>query len=236
MTETTDRADMIAAAHALATLSAVVAALKAEALGEAAPRTCNTEERKTMSTMTWIDVETNGLDAHANHLLEVACLVTDEELNVLDEMGFQAVIYYPSREADALYESANEHVRKMHADTGLWDKLGDGIPLAKVDEQLLAYVAQFSAPRTSPVAGNSVRLDMNFMDAYLPHTASHLDYHMRDVSTIAGLASAWYDLPRYEKASDHTAMTDIRESIRELRHYRELIFRESFYTTKKGTP
>ena len=179
-----------------------------------------------MTCITWIDVETNGLDPRRNRLLEIACLVTDEDLNILDTDGYQAVVRHGLWGARRAYRKAIPYVQDMHTITGLWDKLEDGKPLKQIDDELFSYIARFSPPGRSPVGGNSVRLDMNFMDRYLPKTAGHLDFHMRDVSTVGGLARDWgYDLPRFEKYSDHTAMTDIRESIRELRHYREMIFR-----------
>jgi len=176
------------------------------------------------SPWAWIDVETTGLDAEGKHLLEVACIVTDADLNILHSNGFQAVVRYSVQEVVGLMLEANDYVVEMHTKTGLWDRLTSGKPAEEVDASLRNYLASFSPARTMPVAGNSVRLDMNFIDKHLPLTSAHLDYHMRDVSSIAGMASDWYDLPWFDKASDHTAMTDIRESIRELRHYRRAIF------------
>lgn len=178
-----------------------------------------------MSNIAAIDVETTGLIAHKEHLLEIACIPVDENLNVLDTIGFHAVVRYRNSERHSLRDRADPYVRRMHDITGLWGKLRDGVPLEDIDAQMRDYLKQFGEPGTMPVLGNSVRLDMNFMDEYLPLTAAFLDYHMRDVSTVAGLASDWYDLPYFEKHSDHTAMTDIKESIRELKHYREAIFR-----------
>lgn len=178
----------------------------------------------TKAPWAWIDVETTGLDAENKHLLEIACVVTDANLNVLDDAGFQAVIRYSAEEVVGLMLEANEYVVKMHQKTGLWDRLTNGTPVYEVDSGLRDYLARFAEPRTMPVAGNSVRLDMNFIDRHLPLTSAHLDYHMRDVSSVAGMAGDWYDLPWFDKHSDHTAMTDIRESIRELRHYRDAVF------------
>ena len=179
-----------------------------------------------MANITWIDVETTGLNAHEHRLLEVACLVTDENLNILDQRGYQAVVFHDATGVAEAKNTANDFAYRMHEKTGLWERLLAGKMLSQIDVELRQYVAQFSKARTSPVGGNSVRRGMNFMDAYLPLTAGHLDYHMRDVFTIAGLASDWFDAPWFEKASDHTAMTDIQESIRELKHYRELIFKK----------
>ena len=183
----------------------------------------------TKSNIAWIDTETNGLDASKNSLLEIAVIVTDCELNVLDEVGFHAVVRYELPRAQELYDQAVPFVQDMHTKTGLWHRLSevDALPRFVVDRDLRDYLQHFGEPGTMPVAGNTVRLDMNFMDANLPTTAKFLDYHMRDVSTVAGFANDWYDLPWFQKKSDHTAMVDIRESIREIKHYREAVFRNA---------
>lgn len=173
----------------------------------------------------WIDVETDSLDAETGHLLEIACLVTDGDLNVLDEEGFHAVVKYTSNEAHAMRVAAKPVVREMHDKTGLWVRtwMPEAVPLDEVDLRLSHYLSDFGAMYEMPVAGNSVRLDMNFMDKHLPRVSNYLDYHMRDVSTLAGFANDWYGhgWDEFEKHNDHTAMTDIRESIREARYYRE---------------
>jgi oligoribonuclease len=176
----------------------------------------------------WVDVETDRLDAHTGHLLEIAVVVTDADLNVLDDEGFHAVIYHSTDEVASMYAETDPYVIEMHTKTDLWAKVTDPTTTysrSRADEVLRDYLEQFGNPKTMPVAGNSVRLDMNFMEEHLPETAAFLDYHMRDVSTVAGLASDWYDLPWFTKHSDHTAKLDIRESIRELKHYREAIFK-----------
>ena len=183
------------------------------------------------SNIAWIDVETDGLDARGDHLLEIACIVTDSELNILDERGFHALVKYEKHEVDKMRESAALVVREMHDKTGLWGRLWGhtrALPLSEIDARLFKYLRGFGRTGEMPVGGNSVRLDMNFMDQHLPKVASHLSYQMRDVSTVAGLAKAWDpDLPHFQKYSDHTAMVDIKESIRELKHYRETVFRSA---------
>ncbi len=174
----------------------------------------------------WVDVETGGTNPQTSPLLEIAIVITDDQLNILDKVGFHAIVRHGDPEIAEWKAMVDPHVLKMHEKTGLWDKLNsrEAKPLAQIDGEAMAYLSIFGKPGTMPVAGNSVRLDMNFMDRYLPLTAKYLDYHMRDVSTIAGIAHDWYNVPRLEKHSDHTAMTDIRESIRELKHYREQVF------------
>jgi Oligoribonuclease (3''->5'' exoribonuclease) len=179
----------------------------------------------------FIDVETDSLNAHDGHLLEIACLVTDTDLNVLEGEGFHAVVYYSPSDADDMRYAANPVVQEMHDVTGLWHKLSGpkALHLHNVDSRLRKYLSRFGRAHQMPVGGNSVRLDMNFMDRHLPKTANFLHYQMRDVTTVAKLAQAWYpDLAEFEKRSDHTAMVDIRESIRELQYYRQAVFKASF--------
>lgn len=186
---------------------------------------------KPLSNIAWMDVETDGLKTRGGHLLEIACLVTDAELNILDETGYEAVVHYAEPTARLIRERADPFVQQMHDKTGLWVELsrrgkGGAKPLTEIDAELFKYLRQFGRTRTMPLGGNSVRLDFNFVEEFLPKTYGHLDYHMIDVSTVAGLAHRWYpDTERIQKHSDHTAMVDIRESIRELAYYRERVFK-----------
>jgi len=183
---------------------------------------------KTLGNIAWMDVETDGLKTRGGHLLEVACLVTDPDLNILDETGYEAVVHYAEPKARLIRGRANPFVQQMHDKTGLWAELSrkEAKPLTQIDAELFKYLRQFGRTRTMPLGGNSVRLDFNFVEEFLPKTYGHLDYHMIDVSTVAGLAHRWYpEIERIEKRSDHTAMVDIRESIRELAYYREAVFK-----------
>lgn len=165
----------------------------------------------------WTDVETNGLDPEENVLLEVAILVTDLDLNVLDDEGFHSVIHYYPDEIEAIKELTVPYVLDMHTKTGLWDKLHRGTDLEIVDGELLEYMKSFSTtPRLNRIGGNSITLDRNFMNRYLPHSFGHLSYRSWDVSTLAGMVEHRKGL-KHEKKSTHEAMSDIRESIDELR-------------------
>lgn len=182
------------------------------------------------SNMPVIDVETTGLIAHQGFLLEIACIVVDADLNILDDEGYQAVVSYDELEVVILRDEADRRVREMHDKTGLWDRLTseDAKPLHQIDQELSEYLARFGEPRTMPLVGNSPRLDFNFIDEHLPITSMFLDYHMRDVSTIAGAAEDWYGQTNFVKGNDHTAMTDVRECIKEFRHYRDTVFKRRF--------
>lgn len=170
----------------------------------------------------WIDVETDGLKAHEKSLLEVACLVTDTDLNILDDTGFEAVILYSPDRVDQMKANADPFVLDMHNTSGLWDKLPYGTPVSQVDLALFDYIRQFSPNKhQARLGGNSVRLDLNFVDEWLPQTYNHLHYRFIDVTTVATLGEWWVDAPIFHKVKAHTAMSDIRESIAELKYLRE---------------
>lgn len=176
--------------------------------------------------ITWIDVETMGVDANENELLEVACLITDTELNILDEVGYQATVYFSPEDVLNLKSKAGDFIIDMHSKTDLWSRLStEGKSLEQVDNELFAYIKTFIPEWGSRLAGNSITLDRNFINANLPLVAEHLTYRSFDVSTIAGLAQAWYgEDVVYQKKTLHSADSDIRESIEELRFLRNRVF------------
>lgn len=172
----------------------------------------------------WGDVETTGVEAFdGDVLLEVAVLVTDADLNILDEEGYQSTIFYSRADVDRLISGTSEFVVNMHTATGLWDRLPEGKPQDQVDEELLAYMKEFVPDaKTAPLGGNSITLDRNFMNRYLPNSFAHLHYQSIDVSTLARLANYWGGPELgYKKKKLHSAFSDIRESIEELRYLRK---------------
>ncbi|BAJ28506.1 MULTISPECIES: oligoribonuclease [Kitasatospora] len=173
--------------------------------------------------LVWIDCEMTGLDLDRDALIEVAALVTDSELNVLGE-GVDVIIRPP---AEAL-EGMPEVVRQMHTASGLLDELADGLTMAEAQERVLAYVREHvpEAGRT-PLCGNSVATDRGFLSRDMPELEGHLHYRIVDVSSIKELARRWYPRAYYnspQKGGNHRALADIRESIAELRYYREAVF------------
>lgn len=191
------------------------------------------------ANIAWIDVETNGLDAHKNRLLEIAVVITDPELNILHEDGYHAIVHYDEAIWRGMRAHSNAYVQEMHDQTGLWQKLSGpkSKPLSMIDAELFKYLRWYGRKGQMPLGGNSPRLDLNFMEQWLPKSYAHISYQMRDVTTVAKLAQAWYPgLPEFRKLSDHTASLDIRESIRELKHYRREVFRspDERYTFSRG--
>ncbi|MFE0465525.1 oligoribonuclease [Kitasatospora sp. NPDC058965] len=173
--------------------------------------------------LVWIDCEMTGLDLERDALIEVAALVTDSELNILGE-GVDVVIRPP---AQAL-ETMPEVVRQMHTASGLLDELDAGLTLAEAERLVLDYVRQH-APEggKTPLCGNSVATDRGFLSRDMPALEGHLHYRIVDVSSIKELARRWYPRAYYnspQKGGSHRALADIRESIAELRYYREAVF------------
>ncbi|MFJ3585220.1 oligoribonuclease [Streptomyces sp. NPDC090127] len=173
--------------------------------------------------MVWIDCEMTGLSLTDDALIEVAALVTDSELNVLGD-GVDIVIRPP----EAALETMPEIVRQMHTSSGLLDALADGTTLADAEAQVLAYVREHvKEPGRAPLCGNSVSTDRGFLSRDMPALESHLHYRIVDVSSVKELARRWYPRAYFnspEKSGNHRALADIRESIAELRYYREAVF------------
>lgn len=173
--------------------------------------------------LVWIDCEMTGLDLRADALVEVACVITDGELTELDE-GVDIVIKPPQAALDQM----NDFVRDMHTTSGLIDQLDDGISLTDAQAQLEAYVRQHCAdPGKAPLCGSSVYVDRGFIARDLPELNAMLHYRLIDVSSIKELARRWYPKAYFaspEKHGGHRALADIRESIAELRYYRDAIF------------
>lgn len=178
---------------------------------------------RSQDRIVWIDCEMTGLNLTADALIEVAALVTDSQLSVLGE-GVDVVIRPP----DGTLEQMEDVVRTMHTTSGLLNELAAGITLKEAEDAVLEYVRAFvPEPRKAPLAGNSVGTDRGFLARDMPELEGHLHYRIIDVSSIKELARRWY--PRIyfaspSKAGGHRALADIRESIAELKYYREVLF------------
>jgi oligoribonuclease len=173
--------------------------------------------------LVWIDCEMTGLDLEHDALIEIACLVTDGELNLLDD-GIDEVIKPPPEAVDQMPEV----VRAMHTTSGLLDVLESGITLPEAQERVLDYVRRHvSEPRKVPLCGNSIATDRAFLARDMPELDAFLHYRMVDVSSVKELARRWYPRAYFAsppKNGGHRALADIKESVRELRYYREAIF------------
>jgi oligoribonuclease len=173
--------------------------------------------------LVWIDCEMTGLDLGRDALIEIAVLVTDGELNVLDE-GVDVVIKPPE---EALRQMSKV-VRDMHTVSGLLKALPGGVTIAEAEERVLSYIrTHVPDPKKAPLCGNSIATDRSFLARDMLALDAHLHYRMVDVSSIKELSRRWYPRVYFaspEKKGGHRALADITESIRELRYYRAAVF------------
>ncbi|XP_030010822.1 small fragment nuclease [Sphaeramia orbicularis] len=180
--------------------------------------------------MVWVDLEMTGLDIEKDKIIEMACIITDSDLNVLAE-GPNLIINQPDELLDGMSDWCKEH----HGKSGLTQAVRDSkITLEQAEYEFLSFVRQHTPPGQCPLAGNSVHADKRFLDKYMPQFMYHLHYRIIDVSTIKELCRRWfpeeYKMVPHKKAA-HRALDDIRESIGELQYYRANVFKAS--TEKK---
>ena len=169
----------------------------------------------------WIDLEMTGLEPDTDDILEIACLVTDGELNVLAE-GPELAIHHE----DTRLQQMDDWNRKQHASSGLWQRaVASSIDMAEAERQTLAFLREWVPAGTSPMCGNSVSQDRRFLLKYMPALEAHFHYRHLDVSTIKILAKMWAPgvAAGLSKQSAHTALSDIRESVAELAYYRQFM-------------
>lgn len=173
--------------------------------------------------LVWIDCEMTGLDLAVDELVEIAVIVTDFELRLLDP-GFQVVI----KPDETALANMNDFVTKMHEKSGLLEKIPQGVSVAEAEFEVLEYIQRFvPLEGKAPLAGNTIGTDRMFLAKYMPRVDRWLHYRNVDVSSVKELSRRWY--PRAyihapAKGGGHRALADIRESIIELAYYRRAVF------------
>ncbi len=171
------------------------------------------------SHLIWIDLEMTGLDVDRDQIIEIATLVTDAELNVLAEGPVQAI-----HQPDAVLAGMDEWNQTQHGGSGLIERVRQSrVNVAQAERETLAFLAEWVPRGVSPMCGNSICQDRRFLHRLMPELCAYFHYRHIDVSTLKELAVRW--LPSVadglQKRSSHLAMDDIRDSIAELRYYRE---------------
>jgi oligoribonuclease len=167
----------------------------------------------------WIDLEMTGLDTTTDHIIEIATIVTDKNLNVLGE-GPVLAIHQPENVL-AMMDDWNQ---KQHGSSGLLDRVRNSkVTAAIAEERTVEFLSQWIAPGKSPMCGNSICQDRRFLAREMPKLERYFHYRNLDVSTLKELARRWAPsvFGALNKASTHLALDDIRESIDELKFYRE---------------
>ena len=168
--------------------------------------------------LVWIDLEMTGLDTNRDSILEIATVVTDAQLNVLAE-GPELAIAHPL----ATLEAMDDWNRNQHGKSGLWRRvLEEGVPMAEAEARTLAFLREWVPAGASPMCGNSICQDRRFLHRQMPALEKHFHYRNLDVSTLKELARRWapHVLAAVSKEAAHTALSDVHDSIAELRHYR----------------
>jgi len=182
----------------------------------------------------WMDLEMTGLDESRHVIVEIATLVTDDDLNIIAE-GPNLVIHQP----DEVMAHMDDFVTNMHTVSGLLEMIKTStISEAEAMQQTLDFIKKHSPePNKIPLCGNSIRTDRTFLAKYMPEIENWLHYRCVDVSTIKELVKRWnpgleHARPKSEGIT-HRAMDDIRDSVAELKFYRDKVFRTSEETKKK---
>jgi oligoribonuclease len=186
--------------------------------------------------LVWIDLEMTGLDVERHRIVEVAVLVTDAQLVIIAD-GLDLVVHQPPE----VMAEMDDFVRKMHTKSGLLGEIErSSLTLDDAGTQAVEYIRQFvPEAATAPMCGNSIGVDRRFLDRYLPDLDRYLHYRSIDVSSIKELCRRWYPAvykKRPGKAETHRALDDIRESVAELRYYREAIMRPPDETKPPTAP
>ncbi|MGH9136398.1 MAG: oligoribonuclease [Acidimicrobiales bacterium] len=176
--------------------------------------------------LVWLDLEMTGLDPDRDVIVEIATLVTDDELEIVAE-GPDLVVHHPPE----VVATMGEFVREMHTKSGLLPAIeASTVTLDEAGAQTLAFIKKHvPEPAAVPLCGNSIGTDRRFLARYLPAIEGWLHYRSVDVSTVKELVRRWYpDLlkSRPDKEGKHRALDDIRESVDELRWYREQVFKK----------
>lgn len=180
---------------------------------------------KDPSALVWLDLETTGLDAAVSSILEIATIVTDGDLNIVEE-GPDLVIHQPS----AVLAASDSWCLDQHTASGLFEESRKSkVTLAQAEQRTLAFVKRFCLDGTAPLCGNSICFDRRFLILHMPKLDEYLSFRNVDVSSIKELVHRWFPgtIGQLDKKSMHRALDDIRESIEELRLYRHAVFRET---------
>ncbi len=170
----------------------------------------------------WIDLEMTGLDHEKQVIVEIATIVTDKQLDIVAEGPVIAINY-----AEEILSSMEMWSREHHQASGLLDRVRDSsYSCAQAEQETIDFISQYCEKKESPLCGNSIGQDRLFMLKHMPQLEDFVHYRNIDVSSVKELVKRWYpSLPSFKKQKTHLALDDIRESIAELKFYRQEVFK-----------
>lgn len=174
--------------------------------------------------LVWLDLEMTGLSLERDNIIEIATIITDSQLNIIAE-GPNLVIHQP----ESLLAQMDNWCQKQHGSSGLLALVRESqITVAQAEDQTIAFLQQYVAPKKAPLCGNSICTDRQFLRTYMPRLESFFHYRNIDVSTLKELAKRWSPdvAASFNKESAHRATGDIKESIAEMAHYRAHFIKE----------
>ncbi|MEZ5589844.1 MAG: oligoribonuclease [Gammaproteobacteria bacterium] len=170
----------------------------------------------------WIDLEMTGLDTQHDYIIEIATVVTDNQLQQLVEGPVLAI-----HQSESVLAGMDDWNTRQHGRSGLLQRVRESrLSAAEAEAQTLQFLKQYAVAGKSPMCGNSICQDRRFLARLMPELEAFFHYRNLDVSTLKELARRWYsDLPSFSKKSSHLALSDVHDSINELRHYRQHMLR-----------
>ncbi|GAB4222239.1 MAG: oligoribonuclease [Francisella sp.] len=174
---------------------------------------------QSVDNLVWLDLEMTGLDVDSCKIIEIAAIITDKNLNIIAEAE-PIAIYQP----DEVLATMNDWCVKTHTSTGLLQRVQSStVSTEDAECQILDFIKEFVTYKSSPLCGNSIWQDRRFLAKYMPKIDDYCHYRVLDVTTLKLLNKYWGDGKDFDKQNTHKALDDIRESIAELKYYRQKI-------------
>jgi oligoribonuclease len=181
------------------------------------------DNNNAIHNLIWVDLEMTGINPDLDHILEIALVITDQQLNIIDD-SFNIVI----NQSPEILALMNDFVKNLHTNNGLLALIPkSNIDLITAENQALAFVQQYVAKNTSPICGNSICMDRRFLFKYMPRLENFFHYRNLDVSTVKNLGIYWFPekvASLNKEEGSHRAKDDILQSIDELRFYKQKLF------------
>ncbi len=180
--------------------------------------------------LVWMDLEFSGLEPETDVILEIATIITDENLEVIAE-GPNLAIY----QSETILSNLDDWNQKHHTQTGLLDRVrASSESHESAETKTLEFIKKYCNERKSPLCGNSIHQDRRYLYKYMPILSEYLHYRNIDVSSFKEIAQRWYpSLPSYKKSGGHRALADIKESIEEMKYFRSSILKAPQDVTQK---